>query len=151
MRGVNHIVETLSTKNLQNLQDNKIQALILSLQSLIPTGTSEINPAPQRKPEQQEPIIKYEEEHPTPTNRRRHQRVTPTIRRGRVKTPNTPSPNCCHPSVEACISTATSQTRIPVNTIIGVCCTAREPSPHSIPEDIWSAQDIHNPRGKGLH
>ena len=67
-RGYNPIGKSFLPEKLQNLQANKIQVLILSLQSLIPTGTALNNPAPHRE---QETITQDEEDltiPPTPTD-----------------------------------------------------------------------------------
>ena len=53
-------------ENLQNLQANKIQALILRLKYLIPTGNAPTEPVPQREPAHRYLIIQDEKEHPTP-------------------------------------------------------------------------------------
>ena len=48
--------ETFCPKNLQNLQANDIQALMMSLQALIPTETVPIESVPQREPAHHEPV-----------------------------------------------------------------------------------------------
>ena len=50
------MAEAFRPENLQDLQANKIQALIMSLQALIPSDTSPIELVPQQEPAHQEPI-----------------------------------------------------------------------------------------------
>ena len=61
MQGDNPIGKDLHPENLQTLQATYIQALILSLQLLIPTGTAPNDPAPQ----QEHAAITQEEDDPT--------------------------------------------------------------------------------------
>ena len=50
------IMEALCTENLQNLQENDIQAIITSLQSLIPNDPKTTDTKPPQVQAQQEPI-----------------------------------------------------------------------------------------------
>ena len=65
-RGGNPSIEVFHTKNLQNLQAQKIQDIIMSLQSPIPTDTEMIKPETLQAQSHQDLITQEEENHTTP-------------------------------------------------------------------------------------